>query len=236
MNANDFSQTNGRTAIVTGASAGLGSALAECLAGAGWGLVLTARGEARLAEVAERTGARYLAGDVADARHREKLVGLAEGRVDLLVNNASTLGQAPMPELGEADLSAWPRLFDVNTRAPIALAQLALPSLRERGGAIVNISSDAAVGPYPTWGSYGASKAALDQLSNVLDAEEPEVAVWSVDPGEMATAMLAEAVGEADAAEAGSPLAAAEAIVRIVRARPDGGRLEAANFRIGADA
>lgn len=224
-----------RTAIITGASAGLGKALAERLAADGWRLILTARGKERLAEVAERLGAEHLAGDLAyDPEHRERLVALAEGRLDLLVNNASTLGELPMPKLAEADLAAWPEVFELNMRAPIHLVQLALPSLRERRGAIVNITSDAATGPYPTWGVYGAAKAALDQLSNVLAAEEPDVRVWSVDPGEMNTAMLAAAVGEADAAEAGDPRDSAEAIARIVEARPESGRLEAANFREGA--
>ncbi len=225
MNSNES-----RTAVITGASAGLGRALAERLAADGGKLVLTARGEERLAETAEQLGAVHLAGDVADAAHRERLIGLAEGRVDLLVNNASTLGQTPLPELGEADLAAWPRLFDVNVRAPIALAQLALPSLRRRGGAIVNITSDAATGPYATWGPYGATKAALDQLSNVLAAEEPEVAVWAVDPGEMHTRMLADAVGEADAWQAPPPGRSADAIARIVAARPPSGRIEARAF------
>lgn len=225
MNSNES-----RTAVITGASAGLGRALAERLAADGWRLVLTARGEERLAETAGRLGAAHLAGDVADAAHRERLVALAEDRIDLLVNNASTLGQTPLPELKEADLSVWPRLFDVNVRSPLALAQLALPSLRRRGGAIVNISSDAAVGPYAAWGPYGATKAALDQLSNVLAAEEPKIAVWAVDPGEMHTRMLAEAVGEADAWQAPPPERAVEAIARIVAARPPSGRIEAGAF------
>ncbi|WP_460497291.1 SDR family NAD(P)-dependent oxidoreductase [Glycomyces tarimensis] len=234
MNSNTLEDAENRTAIVTGASAGLGRALAERLAADGWSLVLTARGEERLAEIAEKLGARHLTGDVADPQHRERLVALAEGRIDLLVNNASTLGEVPLPELAEADLTAWPRLFDVNTRAPIALAQLALPALRERGGAIVNISSDAATGPYATWGPYGATKAALDQLSNVLAAEEPRVAVWAIDPGEMHTEMLADAVGEMDAEEAQPPGRAADAIVRIVAARPASGRIEAGGFQEGA--
>lgn len=225
MNSNES-----RTAVITGASAGLGRALAERLAAEGWRLVLTARGEDRLAETAGRLGAAHLAGDVVDPAHRERLVALSEGRIDLLVNNASTLGQTPLPELKEADLSVWPRLFDVNVRAPLALAQLALPSLRRHGGAIVNITSDAATGPYATWGPYGATKAALDQLSNVLAAEEPEIAVWAVDPGEMHTRMLTEAVGEADAWQAPPPERSAEAIARIVAARPESGRIEARSF------
>lgn len=231
-------QVHDRTAVVTGASAGLGEALAERLAAAGWDLILTARGEERLARVATRLNARYLAGDVTDAVHRQALIALAGDRLDLLVNNASTLGEVPLPLLAEADLTAWPRLFEMNVQAPIALAQSALPALRERGGAIVNISSDAATGPYATWGPYGATKAALDQLSNVLAAEEPAVAVWALDPGEMSTAMLADAVGEADAAEADPPALAAAAIYAIVGARwctcewqaPESGRYAARDF------
>jgi NADP-dependent 3-hydroxy acid dehydrogenase YdfG len=238
MKHTQLPQVHDRTAIVTGASAGLGEALAEHLAASGWSLVLTARGDERLARVAERLGARYLAGDVAEPGHREALVALAGDRIDLLANNASTLGEVPLPHLGEADLSLWPRLFDVNVRAPLALAQLTLPALRERGGAIVNITSDAATGPYATWGPYGATKAALDQLSNVLAAEEPAVAVWAIDPGEMATGMLADAVGEADAAEADPPSAAAEAIVAMIGARwctcdrsaPESGRYAAREY------
>ncbi|THV37070.1 SDR family NAD(P)-dependent oxidoreductase [Glycomyces buryatensis] len=225
-----------RTALITGASAGLGEALAEHLAADGWNLILTARGEERLAKTAERLGAEYLAGDLAwDAAHRERLVALAQDRIDLLVNNASTLGQLPLPTLDKADLSVWPDVFELNMRAPIHLAQLALPSLRRRRGAIVNITSDAATGPYPTWGAYGASKAALDQLSNVLAAEEPDVRVWSLDPGEMRTAMLTAAVGEADAAEAGDPADSAAAIVRLVEARPASGRYEAKAFKEGSN-
>jgi NADP-dependent 3-hydroxy acid dehydrogenase YdfG len=215
-----MSEFENRTALITGASAGLGEALAERLAARGWRLILTARGEERLAQVADRLGATYLAGDLAyDPAHRERLVALAEGGLDLLVNNASTLGELPLPTLAGSDPEAWPEVFELNMRAPMHLAQLALPQLRERGGAIVNITSDAATGPYPTWGVYGASKAALDQMSNVLGAEEPAVAVWSVDPGEMSTAMLAAAVGEADAAQADPPGEAAERIARVIGLR-----------------
>jgi short-subunit dehydrogenase len=226
-----------RTAVVTGASAGLGAALAERLAAEGWDLVLTARGEERLAATAARLGAKHLAGDVADPAHRERLLSLA-GPIDLLVNNASTLGEVPLPLIADNDLTAWPRLFDVNVRAPIALAQLALPGLRERGGAVLNVSSDAATGPYPTWGMYGATKAALDQLSNVLGAEEPAIAVWAVDPGEMSTGMLADAIGAEDAAQADPPGVAAERIVHAIGFRwcacendaPPSGRYAATDF------
>ena len=231
MNADTSSHRADRTAVITGASAGLGRALAERLAEAGWNLVLAARGEARLAEVAERLGARYLSGDLAyRPEHRRRLVELADGRIDLLVNNASTLGEVPMPRLAESDPDTWPATFELNLRAPFHLARLALPTLRERRGAIVNISSDAAVGPYPTWGVYGASKAALDQLSNVLGAEEPDVRVWSVDPGEMNTEMLSSAVGADEAGRASPPEHSAAAIARIIETRPESGRLLAADF------
>ncbi|MCH7229879.1 SDR family oxidoreductase [Glycomyces sp. L485] len=226
MNTNES-----RTAVITGASAGLGEALAEQLAGRGWNLILTARGEERLAKVAERLDARHLAGNLAwDRAHRERLIALAEGRVDLLVNNASTLGELPMRRLAEADLEVWPEVYELNVRVPLHLAQLALPSLREQGGAIVNITSDAATGPYETWGAYGSSKAALDQLSNVLAAEEPDVRVWAIDPGEMHTRMLADAVGEEESAQAPPPSEAAALIAAIIESRPAGGRIEARYF------
>ncbi|WP_147135168.1 SDR family NAD(P)-dependent oxidoreductase [Stackebrandtia albiflava] len=220
-----------RIALVTGASRGLGEALAVALAGRGWHTVLTARGEDALKEVAARVGADALAGDVTDPSHRARLAAHLEGLggVDLLVNNASDLGATPLPALADYPLDRLSRLFETNVTAPLALTQLLLPALRRRGGAVVNISSDAATGGYPGWGGYGASKAALDQLSHVLSAEEPDVAVWWVDPGEMRTRMLAEAVG-AEAEAAPPPQRAAEAIVRLVDARPAGARFPASRL------
>ena len=185
-------------AMITGASRGLGATLAAFLAGQGYDLVLTARGEGALAATARALshyGTRILpvAGDVADAEHRRRLVAAARelGRLDLLVNNASELGPSPLPPLARYPLDALERVFAVNVVAPLALVQDALPLLQESGGLVVNISSDAARGGYSGWGGYGASKAALDLISLTLGRElgDRGVAVVSVDPGDMRTRM-----------------------------------------------
>ncbi|MER7128892.1 SDR family NAD(P)-dependent oxidoreductase [Streptosporangium saharense] len=212
-----------KTALITGASRGLGLELARALAADGWRLVLTARGAEALDPVAAELGALALAGDVADPAHRERLAHAVQDGLDLLVNNASGLG--PMPPLADYPLDELRELFQVNTLAPLALIQAALPSLRSGGGTIVNVSSDAAVEAYPGWGGYGATKAALEQLSNVLAAEEPDVTVWWVDPGEMNTAMLAAAVGPQEAGAAPGPEKAAAALLRLIEERPASGRV-----------
>jgi NAD(P)-dependent dehydrogenase (short-subunit alcohol dehydrogenase family) len=211
-------------ALITGASRGLGLALATALAGKGWDLVLDARDESTLTRAAAGLGT-AIAGDVADPAHRTSLLAACDG-LDLLVNNASTLGATPLPSLAGYPLDALEEAFAVNTLGPLALIQGALPALRERHGAIINISSDAAQEPYEGWGGYGATKAALDQISHVLAAEEPSVAVWSVDPGEMRTEMLA-AAGE-DAAAAPRPEdVAVPALLRLLTERPPSGRYTA---------
>jgi len=180
------------TAIITGASRGLGRALADALAERRWRLVIDARTEAELeaarAELAGQTEVLAIAGDVADAWHRGRLLWLAGERIDLLVNNASTLGAAPLPALADYPLAELERAWLVNAVAPLALAQLALPRM-PAGARIVNVTSDAAVEAYPGWGGYGATKAALDQITNVLAAERPDLRVYAVDPGDMNTRM-----------------------------------------------
>jgi NAD(P)-dependent dehydrogenase (short-subunit alcohol dehydrogenase family) len=187
-----------RIALITGASQGLGAALAGFLAAQRYDLVLTARTPGPLEAVASRLDKAVgrvaaLAGDVADPGHRRRLVETAAslGGLDLLVNNASTLGPTPLPSLSELSLVALEDIFGVNVAAPLGLVQLALPLLEERGGLVVNISSDAAVGGYPGWGGYGASKAALDLVSLTLANElgERGVSVVAVDPGDMRTEM-----------------------------------------------
>jgi NAD(P)-dependent dehydrogenase (short-subunit alcohol dehydrogenase family) len=216
-------------ALITGASRGLGRALAAALAREGWELVLDARGGPELDRAAAGLGAvTTVAGDVADPAHRAALVAAADD-LDLLVNNASTLGVTPLPPLAGYPLDALERAFAVNTLGPLALVQGLLPVLRERRGAIVNISSDAATEPYAGWGGYGATKAALEQLSNVLAAEEPDVAVWWVDPGEMRTGMLAAAGEDADAAPRPEEVAV-PALLRLVAERPPSGRYTAAGL------
>ena len=209
-------------ALITGASRGLGRALAGALAREGWDLVLDARNGAELERAAAGLGAVTLAGDVSDPAHRAALVAASDG-LDLLVNNASTLGATPLPPLAAYPLDELARAFAVNTLGPLALIQGVLPVLRERHGAIVNISSDAATEPYEGWGGYGATKAALEQLSNVLAAEEPGVAVWWMDPGEMRTEMLAAAGADADAAPRPEDVAV-PALLRLVAERPPSGR------------
>ncbi|GAA1789023.1 SDR family oxidoreductase [Actinomadura chokoriensis] len=211
-----------RTALITGGSRGLGRALAGELAADGWNLVIDARDPAALAAAASETGARGIAGDVTDPAHRAELVRAVSGGLDLLVNNASTLGPTPMPRLDSLAPADLADAFATNVLAPLALIQAVLPTLRERHGAILNITSDAAVENYETWGGYGTSKAALEQLSNVLAAEEPDVAVWWADPGEMNTAMLRAAGENADAAP--PPAKAAAALRRLVQTRPASGR------------
>ncbi|NUT26175.1 MAG: SDR family NAD(P)-dependent oxidoreductase, partial [Streptomyces sp.] len=183
-------------AIITGASKGLGRALAEGLAARGWDLVL----DARTAEVLEETasalrelhGTRVTAvpGDVTDAGHPAELVAAASqlGGLDLLVSNASALGAEPLVRLEALPPEGLRRALEVNVVAALALVQEALPLLRASGeGAVITVSSDAAAEAYETWGGYGASKAALDHLAAVLGAEEPGLRVWAVDPGDMAT-------------------------------------------------
>ncbi len=187
-----------KVALITGASRGLGLELAGFLAKQGYDLVLTARGADALEEAAQslkKHGGKVLAiaGDVSKPEHRRRLTEAAEslGQLDLLVNNASDLGAAPLPPLAEYPLDTIEEVFRVNLIAPLGLVQSTLPLLRESGGTIINLSSDAAVGGYPGWGAYGASKAALDLVSLTLANElsDDGVAVVSVDPGDMRTRM-----------------------------------------------
>ncbi|GAA2212812.1 SDR family oxidoreductase [Nonomuraea monospora] len=212
------------TAIITGASRGLGLALARSLAGAGWNLVLTARGSDDLERAAGELGATAIPGDVTDPAHVRRLAEAAP-ELDLLVNNASDLGVTPLPPLSIYPLEAFRALLETNVTAPLALVQATLPALRASRGSIVNITSDAATGAYEGWGGYGATKAALEQLSNVLSAEEPELRVWWVDPGEMNTRMLADAVGEEEASAAADPAKVAAALYDLVGSRPASGKV-----------
>jgi NAD(P)-dependent dehydrogenase (short-subunit alcohol dehydrogenase family) len=179
-------------AIITGASRGLGLALARALANNDWTLVIDARGAADLERVARELGAvtevAAIPGDVADPAHRRALASAAGEQVDVLVNNASVLGPSPQPPLAEYPLAQLQRVYEVNVLAPLALAQLVLPRLTD-GARIINLTSDAAVEPYEGWGGYGSSKAALEQLTAILGAEQPALRVYAVDPCDMRTRM-----------------------------------------------
>ncbi|WP_405964650.1 SDR family NAD(P)-dependent oxidoreductase [Streptomyces sp. NBC_00723] len=218
-------------AIITGASKGLGRALAEALAARGWDLVLDARTAGVLKETAAAVaahGARVeaRAGDVTDAAHRAELVTAAWrlGGCDLLVNNASALGAEPLVRLAELPLDGLRRALEVNVVAALGLVQEALPLLHgARAGAVITVSSDAAAEAYGTWGGYGASKAALDQLAAVLGAEEPGLRVWAVDPGDMATDLYAAAVPDDDDPRP-DPAGVAPAFLRLLDERPASGR------------
>jgi NAD(P)-dependent dehydrogenase (short-subunit alcohol dehydrogenase family) len=227
---------NQPVAIITGASRGLGRALAHHLAGRGWTLVLDARGAEALtgtvAELSAHTNVVALAGDIADPQHRDELVETADrfGGVDLLVNNASVLGPSPQPKVGEYPLDVLRDVYEVNVVAPLALTQLALPSLRAHHGTVINITSDAAVEGYEGWGGYGSSKAALEQWGNVLAAEEPDVRVYTFDPGDMRTQMHQEAFPDEDISDRPEPETVVPAMARVIETKPASGRYRASDF------
>ena len=203
------------TAIVTGASRGLGLALTRALAARGWRLVVDARdGAALRAATASLDGVLALPGDVANPDHRVALVSAA-GPLDLLVNNASLLGPSPQPPLSDYPLDVLERVYAVNVLAPLALTQLALPHMRA-GGRILNVTSDAGVEPYPGWGGYGSSKAALEQVSAVLAAEHPELRVYAVDPGDMNTRMHQEAFPGEDISDRPPPEESVPGLLRLI--------------------
>jgi NAD(P)-dependent dehydrogenase (short-subunit alcohol dehydrogenase family) len=221
-------------AIITGASRGLGLALARGLAGAGWGLVVDARDGVALAAAAI-PGATLVPGDVTHPAHRADLVAAADrrGGADLLVNNAGILGPSPQPPLADYPLDALREVYEVNVVAPLALAQLALPGLRERGGAVVNVTSDAAVEAYPGWGGYGSAKAAVEQASRILAAEEPDVRVWWVDPGDLRTRMHQEAFPGEDISDRPLPETVVLAFLRLFADAPASGRIRLADLLAG---
>jgi NAD(P)-dependent dehydrogenase (short-subunit alcohol dehydrogenase family) len=227
-------------AIITGASRGLGRALAAGLAGAGWQLVLDARGAEDLAATASRIegGGRVVAvpGDVTDPAHRRALVDAADGLggPDLLVNNAGILGPSPQPPLADYPLGALREVYEVNVVAPLALIQVALPALRARRGAVVTITSDAAVEAYPGWGGYGSAKAAIEQASKVLAAEEPDLHVWWVDPGDLRTRMHQEAFPGEDISDRPLPETVVPAFRRLLAEAPPSGRVRLADLLAGA--
>jgi NAD(P)-dependent dehydrogenase (short-subunit alcohol dehydrogenase family) len=214
-------------AIVTGASRGLGLALARALDERGWRLIVDARGGAALRAATEGLeGVVAIGGDLVDPEHRRALVEAAGEPIDLLVNNASVLGPSPQPALTDYPLDELRRVYEVNLVAPLALVQLALPRLRA-GAAILDVTSDAAVEPYAGWGGYGSSKAALDQLTAVLGAEHPGLRVYAVDPGDMRTQMQQDAFPGEDISDRPAPEASLPGLLALIEGALPSGRYRA---------
>lgn len=230
-------------AVVTGASRGLGEALAAGLVAAGWSVVVDARGAAaleamagRLAAGAARAGAGprvvAVAGDVTDRGHRAELACAVDelgGTLDLLVNNASVLGPSPLLPLRQLPLSALRGIYEANVVAPLALVQVMAPRLgRAANPRVLNVTSDASVEAYEGWGGYGTSKAALDHLSAVLAAEEPSWRVWAVDPGDMRTEMHQAAFPGEDISDRPLPEAVVPSLLDLISSDRASGRYRAA--------
>ncbi len=228
-----------KVAVITGASQGLGFALAGELDRHGWTLVLDARDAARLAESVEGLAhAHPIAGDVTDAGHRAALATRAAelGGASLLVNNASTLGASPQPTIAELTPEVLEDVVRTNLQAPVELVRVLLPQLRATGGTILNISSDASVEGYPGWGAYGSSKAALDHVSRVLSAEEPDLRVYAVDPGDMRTRMHQDAFPGEDISDRPPPEDVVPHLVALLASDLTSGRYRAAEIPVPAGA
>jgi NAD(P)-dependent dehydrogenase (short-subunit alcohol dehydrogenase family) len=238
MTTNDAQQP---VAVITGASRGLGLALARALSARGWALVIDARGGAALRaaahELARTTTVRAISGDIADDAHRRDLVAAAHelGGIDALVHNASVLGPSPQPALADYPLTVLEYVYAANVFGPLRLTQLALRELRP-GAAVVSITSDAAVEAYEGWGGYGSSKAALEQVTAVLAAEHPGLRVYRVDPGDMNTRMQAEAFPGEDIFDRPPPEESVPGLVRLVTGTLPSGRYQARAVALdGAD-
>jgi NAD(P)-dependent dehydrogenase (short-subunit alcohol dehydrogenase family) len=221
-----------RTALITGASRGLGLALARALAEEGWTLIIDARGEDALesarTELSEHTRVLAIPGDVSDPGHRAALAEAARevGGLEALVNNASILGPSPQPALLDYPLAVLKEVYRTNTISPLALVQAVKAELKP-GARIVNVTSDAAVEPYEGWGGYGSSKAALEQLSNILAAESPNLRVYRVDPGDMRTRMHQEAFPDEDISDRPLPEESVPGLVELLTGDLPSGRYEA---------
>ena len=220
------------TALITGASRGLGLTLARRLATEGWTLIIDARGaealEAARAELAKLTHVVAIPGDVTDEQHRRALAGAAHeaGGLDVLVNNASILGPSPQPELLDYPLDVLEEVYRTNTVAPLTLVQAVAKDLKS-GARILNVTSDAGVEPYPRWGGYGSSKAALEHLSAILAAENPSLRVYWVDPGDMQTQMHREAFPKEDISDRPLPEASVPGLLELLSGNLPSGRYEA---------
>ena len=235
----------GKGALITGASRGLGAALAQELARRGARVALVARGERALDEVVQRIRtaggeAHALPGDVGDKRAALAIAASAAalvGSVDLCVHNASTLGPVPMPLLLNTACENLAAVLKTNLIGPFRISKALAGSMALRGGGlIVHVTSDASVEGYPGWGAYGVSKAALDHLGRIWAAELADLGVRfvSIDPGEMDTEMHADAMPDADRSSLADPTEVAARIAAIIAGSdrmPSGSRLAASAYR-----
>lgn len=227
-------------ALITGGSKGLGRALASALLDRGWSVVIDGRDRAALEQVEGELGSHpgtvvALAGDVTDPAHRADLLGAAErlGGLDLLVNNASMLGPSPQPLLAEYPLPILEQVYAVNIIAPLALFQLVLPHLRA-GACVVNVSSDAAVEAYEGWGGYGSSKAALDQVTAIIGAENVGLRVYAFDPGDMNTDLHQQAFPGEDISDRAAPESVVPSLLRLITGDLPSGRYRVNDVKLEA--
>ncbi len=225
-------------ALVTGGSAGLGRALTTQLVRSGWTVVTDARSPAALDELGElvEAGVVPIQGDVGDAAHRAELVAAVEhlGRLDLLVHNASTLGPLPMRPLRELSADDVAGIWSVNVAGPLELTRALLPLLRDTGGVLLSVTSDAAVEHYPAWGGYAATKAALEHLTLTFAAEEG-ITAYAVDPGDMRTRMHQDAFPGEDISDRPAPQTVVPRLLGLLESRPPSGRYRAAELPVAAE-
>lgn len=242
-------------AVVTGASSGLGAAVAEGLARQGWSLVIDGRDPGPLTEEAERlraiqgeadgasdpggVGVASVVGDVADPYHRRQLAATVQGlgRVDLVVLNASILGPSPQPELADYPLDVLRAVYEVNAIAPLAILQDLTPWLRAAPAPrVIAVTSDAAVEPYAGWGGYGSSKAALEQISAIWGAEQPWCRTWTVDPGDLCTRLHQQAFPDEDISDRPEPATVVPAVLTLIGSDRPSGRVRLADISPGSSA
>jgi NAD(P)-dependent dehydrogenase (short-subunit alcohol dehydrogenase family) len=227
-----MNENSNRTALITGASRGLGLALGRALAKEHWTLIINARGaqglDAACDELSRSTSVYAIPGDVTDAQHRRALAKTAQqaGGLDALVNNASILGPREQPELSEYPLETLEAVYRANVIAPLGMIQAVQDQLKP-GAAIINITSDAGIEPYPGWGGYGSSKAALEHLSAILAAENPSWRVFWVDPGDMRTQMQQEAFPEEDISDRPLPEESVPGLLALLNGSLPSGRYQA---------
>lgn len=236
-----MTQNVAKAALITGASRGLGLALARALAQRGWTLIIDARGSDALEvvrqEVAEKARVIAIAGDVADRRHRAALADAASavGGLDVVINNASLLGASPLPHLVDYPIDVLEEVLRANVVSPLAILQAVRGALRP-GSCIVNVTSDAGVEAYEGWGGYGASKAALEQLSAVLAVEQPSWRIYWVDPGDMRTVMQQEAFPDEDISDRPLPEESVPAFLALIDGDLPSGRYSARQLDVIAAA